>query len=311
MTLRLSLLGAAALSVGVLFGAGSAMAQPVPSGSYQGSCRNFSVHDGTLRAQCQTRDGDWIESRLNDYSDCEGDIGNDDGSLTCARGDDHRGDDRGDDRTDRRVPPGSYQESCQNERVDGGDLLADCADRNGRMRHSELQNFQRCRDDINNDNGVLRCGDNEGADDGYAVPSGTWRASCRDYRVTRNILVAECRDRRGRWVDTSVDLRNCRLGVSNVNGNLVCNVAAPLGWRISLYRDIGYRGTGRTFTGDVPNLANYGLANNVSSAYLRSGAWQVCTRPYYRGQCVTLRTSAPNFRRLGINDRARSVRRVR
>ncbi|MCE9522777.1 MAG: hypothetical protein K8S25_10140 [Alphaproteobacteria bacterium] len=308
MTLRLKLLGAAALTVGVFFGAGAAMAQPVPPGSYQGSCSSISSYGGTLRAQCRTRDGDLIESRLENYRDCDGDIGNDNGSLTCAMNDDAN------PGGGASVPPGSYQSSCQNERVDGGDLLADCADRNGRTRHSELQNFRRCRDDINNDNGELRCGDNDdaGNDGDFTVPSGTWRASCRDYRVTRNVLVAECRDRYGRWVDSSVDLRSCRLGVSNVNGNLVCNVpAVPLGWRISLYRDIAYRGTGRTFTGDVPNLANYGFANMVSSAYLRSGAWQVCTRTYYRGQCVTLRTSAPNFVRLGINDRARSLRRVR
>lgn len=305
MTLRLSLLGAVALSLGAFFGAEPAMAQPIPSGSYQGSCDNISAYDDTLRARCQTEEGDWINSRLDDYSECDGDIGNIDGRLTCSR------DDRRDDRGDYGIPPGSYQETCRNERVESGDLIADCADRNGRLRHSELQNHRFCRGDISNDNGNLRCNRDDDADDGYATPSGTWRLTCRDHRVSRNILSAECRDRFGRWVETSVDLRSCRQGVSNVNGRLVCVVTSPLGWRISLYKNVGYRGTGRTFIGDIPDLARYGLANVVSSAYLRSGAWQLCTRTYYRGQCVVLRSSVPNLARLGINNRVRSLRRVR
>jgi hypothetical protein len=306
MTRGLDVLGAVALTIGMFAGAGPATAQPVPSGSYQSSCDNVSVIDDTLRARCETEDGDWMNSRLNDYSECDGDIGNDDGRLTCARGDDDRDDDRGD-----RIPRGSYQQTCQNERVESGDLIADCADRNGRLRHSELANHRFCRGDIANDNGVLSCRRDNDGDDEYTVPAGSWRATCRDYRVSRNVLFAECRDRVGRWVETSVNLRGCRQGLANVNGRLVCIVPTPLSWRISLYRNIGYTGTGRTFTFDVPDLARYGMANVASSAYLRSGAWQLCTRAYYRGQCVTLRSNAPNFRRLGINDRARSLRRVR
>ena len=66
----------------------------------------------------------------------------------------------------------------------------------------------------------------------------------------------------------------------NSNGRLACIipiVPPTVGWRISIYRDIGYTGTGRTFTFDVPDLARYGMANVASSAYLRSGAWQLCT----------------------------------
>jgi hypothetical protein len=319
MRTKLGLLGAAAaLAFGAF--AGPAMAQPVPSGSYQNTCDNESVSGGTLRARCETADGDSIFSRLDNFDDCVGDISNDDGRLTCTRDDGERGDDgRGDGRDDGRgdrLPAGSYQQSCQNERAERGDLVADCADRNGRWRHSELSNFRFCRGDIANNNGVLTCDrdGNNGNDDDYAVPTGTWRQTCRDEEVSGSVLSAECRDRYGRWIETSVDLRTCRQGVMNSNGRLVCIVPivpAPVGWRISLYRDVGYTGTGRTFTFDVPDLANYGMANVASSAYLRSGAWQLCTRTYYRGQCVTLRASSPNFRRLGMNDRARSLRRVR
>lgn len=314
MRLKLGLLcAAAALAFGAF--AGPAMAQPVPSGSYQNTCDNESVSGDTLRARCETADGDSIFSRLDNFNDCVGDISNDDGRLTCAR-DDNDGDDEYGDRRDEdrgvATPGGSYQQTCRNERVERADLIADCADRNGRWRHSELSNYRFCRGDIANSNGVLTC-DRDGGDD-YTVPTGSWRATCRDEQVSGSVLSAECRDRAGRWVETSIDLRRCRQGVMNSNGRLVCIVPivpAPVGWRISLYRDAGYAGSGRTFTFDVPDLARYGMANMASSAYLRSGAWQLCTRAYYRGRCVTLRASASNFRRLGLNDRARSLRRVR
>lgn len=320
MRLKLGLLGAAAaLALGAF--AGPAMAQPVPSGSYQNTCDNESVRGDTLSARCETQDGDSMYSRLDNFDDCVGDISNDDGRLTCAMddngGDDEYGDrrdeDRGRDDQGRNTPGGSYQQTCQNERVERGDLIADCADRNGRWRHSVLANYRFCRDDIANANGVLTCA-RDGNNDDYTVPTGTWRQSCRDEQVSGSVLSAECRDRAGRWVETSIDLRRCRQGVMNSNGRLACIVPivpAPVGWRISIYRDVGYTGTGRTFTFDVPDLARYGMANNASSAYLRSGAWQLCTRTYYRGQCVTLRASSSNFRRLGINDRTRSLRRVR
>ncbi len=315
MTRRLGFLGGVALTFATFMATGPAMAQGVPSGSYQNTCDNESAIGDTLRARCETADGGSMNSRLDNFDDCTGDISNDDGRLTCARDDNRGDDDYGDNDGGGRIPRGSYQQTCQNERVERGDLVADCADRNGRWRHSELANHRFCRGDIANDNGVLICDrDNNGNDDDYAVPTGSWRQTCRDEDVSGTILSAECRDRLGRWVETSVDLRGCRQGVANMNGRLVCFVPivpAPIGWRISLYRNIGYTGTGRTFTGDVPDLAGYGMANVASSAYLRSGAWQLCTRTYYRGQCVTLRSSAPNFRRLGINDRARSLRRVR
>lgn len=326
MTRKLALLGAVALTFGAFAVTSPAMAQGVPPGSYQSSCEDVTVTGDTLRARCETENGDFNNTRLNDIGECVGDITNDDGSLSCVRGDDGPGGRGGDDddygpggrgggRDDDRgagVPDGSYQQSCRNERTERADLFADCADRNGRWRQAELSNYRFCRGDIANDNGVLRCDrTDDGDDDDYTVPTGSWRATCRDYRVDRSRLYAECRDGLRRWVETSVDLRSCRQGVVNENGRLTCVVPATLGWRISLYRNAGYTGPGRTFVADVPDLARYGLANTVSSAYLRSGSWQVCTRTYYRGRCVTLRSQAPNFSRLGINDRVRSIRRVR
>lgn len=59
-------------------------ASAAPAGSYQQTCRDIQQHYGqSLTAECQTRDGSWIESRL-DNADCRGDIANNDGRLVCV-----------------------------------------------------------------------------------------------------------------------------------------------------------------------------------------------------------------------------------
>jgi hypothetical protein len=312
MTRRL--LGALIVAAGAAIVTTPAQAQPIPSGSYQRSCDTISVNGTTLRATCQTEDGDRSASRLNDVDECDGDIGNNDGTLTCARAP-VRGT-RTETRNDDRPPPGSYQDSCQQERASDGDLSANCADENGRIHRTVMQDYASCRGDISNNNGTLQCEQDGTAtnndDDDDAMPAGVWRSSCRDERVSRDVLIAECRSRAGRWIVSSVNLRSCTQGVANDNGQLVCVRSPARGWRVSLYLNSNYRGGGQTFTSDIPDLARYGYANKVSSVYIRSGAWQLCTRAYYGGRCVTLRAAAsPNLARLGINDSVRSIRRIR
>ena len=81
--------------------------------------------------------------------------------------------------------------------------------------------------------------------------------------------------------------------------------------RITLYEDSDFRGSRRTFNRDVPDLRHTGMADEASSAYVQGGAWQLCTRPHYRGRCVTVDHNVYNFEYLGINDRTESVRRIR
>jgi hypothetical protein len=57
----------------------------LPSGDYTQSCRNIRVNAGRLEADCQTRDGDFRHTSLNDYDDCRGGIVNDDGHLRCQK----------------------------------------------------------------------------------------------------------------------------------------------------------------------------------------------------------------------------------
>ncbi|WP_437939859.1 CVNH domain-containing protein [Sorangium sp. So ce341] len=58
----------------------------------------------------------------------------------------------------RRPPEGSYLRTCRNVRVDRGTLTAMCQDRRGHYHRTRMVDFRRCRGDIENDNGRLRCG---------------------------------------------------------------------------------------------------------------------------------------------------------
>jgi hypothetical protein len=63
-----------------------AHAQSVPPGSYRASCTDIRVEDRTLTAVCRIADGREQTTSLTDVNRCVGDIGNDDGALTCGHG---------------------------------------------------------------------------------------------------------------------------------------------------------------------------------------------------------------------------------
>jgi CVNH domain len=63
-----------------------AHAQSSPSGSYRTSCTDIRVEDRTLTAVCRIADGKEQRTTLTDVNRCVGDIGNDNGALTCNHG---------------------------------------------------------------------------------------------------------------------------------------------------------------------------------------------------------------------------------
>ena len=129
----------------------------IPSGSYTQTCRNVRKRGDTLEAVCQSRDGDWHQTTLNDYNDCRGQIVNDGGNLRCDIGNYgnvggwYGGNYQG------GLPSGSYTQTCQNIRVAGDELKASCQKRDGGWRNTDLDDYRACRNDIVNDNGRLRC----------------------------------------------------------------------------------------------------------------------------------------------------------
>ncbi len=58
-------------------------ARPLPGGSYQQSCSNIGLNGNTLVATCKTMKGRIQRTSLANVDRCAGDIGNNNGQLTC------------------------------------------------------------------------------------------------------------------------------------------------------------------------------------------------------------------------------------
>lgn len=163
----------------------------VPGGGYAQTCQDIHANGNTLEANCQTTNGQWNRTSLQNFNECTGGIENVDGRLACNKGGssgqnyrsagqqgdrtDNRqgyGDQQGDRDRDRHdseqgnsprdwhngAPYGGYSQTCQDIRTSGSTLLANCQKRNGHWRQSTLRNFNLCRGAIENDNGRLVCG---------------------------------------------------------------------------------------------------------------------------------------------------------
>jgi CVNH domain len=144
-------------------------------GTFVETCAPIYLLGDVLRARCQTRDGGWVWTGLNDADGCRAGIVNVDGQLRCGGGDrddydrgrdrDHDGDrdgdrdrERGGDRDrDRGIPRGGYAQTCRNIERRGDTLRAECERRDGRWVWSDLGDIDRCRSEINNDDGRLVC----------------------------------------------------------------------------------------------------------------------------------------------------------
>ncbi len=218
----------------------------LPTGSFTQTCRDINVRFNVVRARCQNRDGDWIETSLDSAYRCEGQIENIDGHLRCANsrgdGDDRRPDydadrnrdrdrdqnrdrdrdgDRGRDRDGDRSygPRGSYTQTCRDIQVQGDSIRAVCQNISGDWSETFLRGYDRCVGDIVNDDGRLDC-TRQG---GRLVPSGSFVQTCRNAYVRGDNLRAMCQDRDGRWVWSELhEWDDCRGGIVNDNGNLRC-----------------------------------------------------------------------------------------
>lgn len=118
---------------------------PWPQGSYTATCRDISVRGNSLRARCQTGYGEWRDTGLDNFRSCYGEIVNDDGHLECTR------------RSGWSVPRGSYVESCRDIYLRGDTLRARCRNGDGHWMWSQLNDWDRCGEEIVNDDGQLRC----------------------------------------------------------------------------------------------------------------------------------------------------------
>ncbi len=129
------------------------------------------------------------------------------------------------------LPYGDYKLTCQNMRMYGDRLYAECQTRDGGWRGTSIDAGD-CPRGIINDNGRLRCAVGGGGyyDDSYyrrrehyGLPPGDYQETCRDIYVEGETLYATCEKRNGYWRDTRLDdFDDCRSPIINDNGKLRC-----------------------------------------------------------------------------------------
>lgn len=217
-----------------------------PTGSYLQSCQDVKVKGDDLHARCQTQSGDTRDAKLDDYRKCNGDIINDDGHLRCVTGapvgatgvygrpGPYGGYNNANTGYNNNVngPMGSFTQTCMGIHVGGDDLHARCQTRDGGWKDAKLDDYNKCRGDIVNDDGHLRCvsgapvGASYGAPGAYAGglgPNGSYTRNCMDIRVQGDDLHARCQTNGGDMRDAKLDdYKKCRSDIINDDGHLRC-----------------------------------------------------------------------------------------
>lgn len=81
---------------------------------------------------------------------------------------------------------------------------------------------------------------------------------------------------------------------------------------VTVFVDPNFRGTSETFFGDIADLRDFGLNDEISSIEIRPGeAWEICRDINFANQCQILTRSVSDLGSLGWNDGISSIRRVR
>ncbi|MEP9354356.1 CVNH domain-containing protein [Xanthobacter sp. KR7-65] len=201
-----------------------------PVGSYLNSCRNVSLKNGLLVADCDDRMGS-VKHTVLAIAGCPKsfDIANQYGELVCKSGFDSGswGGGSGSNWGGGALPHGSYLASCRDATRSGNTLTASCKDRWGRWNSASLL-LSGCGSgqDISNDDGRLRCslGSTSPSWSSNTIPPGSYLATCRNVNVGAGFLNAECQNRSGRYERTTMGLSFCggAKDIVNTDGRLSC-----------------------------------------------------------------------------------------
>ena len=121
------------------------------------------------------------------------------------------------------LPEGSWYESCRDSSVYGDWLYASCINWQGEWRANAIR-WSDCDSDLWNYDGELYCETRTRPDDRWeiALPAGNWKSTCRNGAFDGYNLTAECRNTRGSYRRTSLDVRYCPYPIDNDRGVLVC-----------------------------------------------------------------------------------------
>jgi hypothetical protein len=125
--------------------------------------------------------------------------------LTCDKGD------------TTAAPHGSYRATCINLTVRTGILFANCRAKNGENVNTWLRAYAKCRGDIGNNDGLLRC------NNGLATPPGSYTKSCVNIFNNDGELNAQCKTKSQQWKrPVLAGFAACRGDIGNNDGSLTC-----------------------------------------------------------------------------------------
>jgi hypothetical protein len=116
----------------------------------------------------------------------------------------------------------------------------------------------------------------------------------------------------GRCVPFDSSVSNLRRsGINNTVASLrpVRSGGSGPAWQrqsITLYEQPNYRGRGWTFADDEADLARYQLGDQVSSARVSGGRWNLCFDANFQ-RCREISGNVPNLRQIGMNNTISSI----
>jgi hypothetical protein len=168
-----------------------------------------------------------------------------------------------------RLPPGSWQASCQNAYIDGDYLYAQCLDNRNRWRNAFID-LSECDGSISNQNGQLVC---DYVDESYGgqthLPRGNWVDVCWAANVQDGRMEASCSDG-SRYVDSALEIDQCNNNVTVNKGRLRCESGSGR-WGNSMgllprgnWVDVCW--IARVDNGTMQAQCDDGRGNNISSA---------------------------------------------
>ena len=207
------------------------VAAGLPGGSYTQSCQDVRAHGDDLEARCPTSNGEWKDTKLDDYNKCRGEIVNDNGKLRCVTGVyGGPGAPVGAYQGGYGLPAGAfsgpYTQNCKDIKSHGDDLEARCKTVNGDWNHTKLDDYRKCKGQIVNEDGNLKCvavGYGAGRAGFGNWPAGSYTQSCDSIRIDGDDLKAHCQTRDGGARDAKLDdFQKCKSDIINDDGKLHC-----------------------------------------------------------------------------------------
>lgn len=157
---------------------------------------------------------------------------------------------------------------------------------------------------------------------GAQLPDGDYTQTCRDistYDYGANaVMVAQCRDERGRWRGASLRFARCR-DVENRDGDLVCRDngggrpggGGGRGGSIILYSGPEFIGQPFEARDEITNLPRNVNDRALSLRVEGRGAWEVCADSDFRGRCQVFDRDVRDLRQYGLGEAISSMRPVR